>query len=101
MVIRFSRNMHYTPVSLDMYAMRPPEKILALNRWLQEYCNAKGYLYLDYLYSLLDGKGLMRKDLSEDGCHPNAAAYRAMAPLAEAAIAEALKRSQKRSVKAK
>jgi lysophospholipase L1-like esterase len=86
---------NYTPVSRDMYAMHPPEKILALNRWLQEYCLANGYVYLDYYRALLDEKGMMRKDFSEDGCHPNAAGYQAMAPLAEAAIAKALGRVQK------
>jgi lysophospholipase L1-like esterase len=86
---------NYTPVSRDMYAMHPPEKILALNRWLQEYGLANGYVYLDYYRALLDEKGMMRKDFSEDGCHPNAAGYQAMAPLAEAAIAKALRRVQK------
>ena len=86
---------NYTPVALDMYATHPPEKILALNRWLQEYCQANGYVYLDYHQALVDEKGLMRKDFSEDGCHPNATGYHVMAPLAEAAIAKALTRVQK------
>jgi lysophospholipase L1-like esterase len=86
---------NYTPVALDMYAIHPPEKILALNRWLQEYSKANEYLYLDYYHALIDEKGLMRKDFSEDGCHPNAAGYHAMAPLAEAAIAKALTRVKK------
>ena len=86
---------NYTPASLDMYATHPPEKILALNRWLQESCKANGYIYLDYHRALVDEKGLMTKDFSEDGCHPNAAAYRVMAPLAEAAIANAVRHPQK------
>jgi lysophospholipase L1-like esterase len=86
---------NYTPASLDMYAMHPPEKILALNRWLQEYCKAKGHLFLDYYPALVDEKGMMRKDFSEDGCHPNVAAYGVMVPLAEAAIGKALRRVQK------
>ncbi|MGB9204824.1 MAG: GDSL-type esterase/lipase family protein [Terriglobales bacterium] len=90
---------NYTPVSLDVYATHPPEKILALNRWLQEYSKANGYLYLDYWPALVDEKGLMRKDFSEDGCHPNVAGYHVMAPLAEAAIAKALARPQKRVAK--
>ena len=32
----------------------------------------------------------MKKDLSDDGLHPNAAGYKIMAPLAEAAIEKAL-----------
>jgi hypothetical protein len=37
-----------------MYALRPPEKILALNRWLQEYSETNGYLSRDYHHALLD-----------------------------------------------
>ncbi len=86
---------NYTSDALEVYATHPPEKIRALNRWLQDYCQANGYLYLDYHHVLVDDKGLLRKDFSEDGCHPNGAGYHAMAPVAEAAIATAIQRSQK------
>jgi lysophospholipase L1-like esterase len=39
---------------------------------------------------MVDEKGLLKRDLSEDGLHPNATGYKIMAPLAEAAIAKAL-----------
>ena len=32
----------------------------------------------------------MKKDLADDGLHPNAAGFKVMAPLAEAAIEKAL-----------
>ena len=32
----------------------------------------------------------MKKDLADDGLHPNAAGYKIMAPLAESAIEKAL-----------
>lgn len=83
---------NYTAASLDMFTMHQPEKILALNRWLQGYSKTNGYSFLDYYPALIDEKGLMRKDFSEDGCHPNVAAYHVMVPLAEAAIAKALRR---------
>ena len=35
----------YTERAGDMLSQRPPEKILALNRWLKEYCAAHGYVY--------------------------------------------------------
>ena len=34
---------------------------------------------------------MLKKDLAEDGLHPNAAGYKIMAPLAEAAIQKAMK----------
>jgi lysophospholipase L1-like esterase len=39
---------------------------------------------------MVDDRGYMKKDLAEDGLHPNAAGYKIMAPLAETAIEKAL-----------
>jgi lysophospholipase L1-like esterase len=77
---------NYTPRSHDFFAQRSPAKILELNRWLKSYCASNGCLYLDYFSSMVDDKGLMKKDLSDDGLHPNASGFKLMAPLAEAAI---------------
>ncbi len=40
---------------------------------------------------MVDAKGLLRAELSEDDLHPNAAGYAIMAPLADAAIQAALR----------
>lgn len=77
---------NYTPQSQELFAQRSPERILALNRWLKEYCGANGHFYLDYFAAMVDDKGLLKRDLAEDGLHPNKAGYRIMAPMAEAAI---------------
>jgi lysophospholipase L1-like esterase len=83
----------YTERSKDFFAQRSPEKILALNRWLKTYCAtaSNNCLYLDYFSAMVDDKGLMKKDLADDGLHPNAAGFKIMAPLAEAAIEKAMK----------
>ena len=81
---------NYTEKSKDFFAQRPPEKILALNLWLKAYSEAHGCTYLDYFSAMVDDKGYLKKDLAEDGLHPNAAGHKIMAPLAEAAIAKAL-----------
>jgi lysophospholipase L1-like esterase len=81
---------NYTPQAQDFFAQRPSEKILELNRWLKAYCTANGYVYLNYFSAMVDEKGMLKKDLSDDGLHPNAAGYKVMAPLAEAAIEKAL-----------
>jgi lysophospholipase L1-like esterase len=82
----------YTEGAGDMFTQRPPEKILALNGWLKNYCTnpANGCIYLDYFSAMSDDKGYMKKDLADDGLHPNAAGYKIMTPLAEAAIEKAL-----------
>jgi len=81
---------NYTPQSQDLFAQRSPEKILRLNRWLKDYCASNGLIYLDYFNAMVDEKGLLKRDLAEDGLHPNKAGYAIMAPLAQAAIERAL-----------
>jgi acyl-CoA thioesterase I len=81
---------NYTPKSQDFYAQRPIARILALNEWLKGYCAGSGAVYLDYFSAVVDDKGLLRRDLADDGLHPNKAGYAIMAPLAEQAIQKAL-----------
>src|SRR5882724_4614582 len=68
---------------------RPPDKILALNDWLNKYCVQNKFVYLDYFSAMVDDKGFLKRDLSDDGLHPNKAGYALMAPLAEKAIQSA------------
>jgi lysophospholipase L1-like esterase len=70
--------------------LRPQGKIADWNDWLKSYAAASGSVYLDYYSALATGRNF-RKDLTEDGLIPNDAGYKVMAPLAEQAIAAALK----------
>ena len=81
---------NYTAASAELFADRPPARILALNRWLQAWCAAHGTTYLDYFSHMVDTQGLLRRELADDGLHPNEAGYRVMAPLAESAIRSVL-----------
>jgi acyl-CoA thioesterase I len=87
---------NYTPRSQEFFAERSPEKILALNRWLRNYCEPSSVRdpapcsYLDYFSALADKRGYLKKELSDDGLHPNAAGYKIMAPMAQSAIEQAL-----------
>jgi acyl-CoA thioesterase-1 len=40
---------------------------------------------------MVDDQGMLRAELSEDDLHPNARGYAIMSPLAEAAIAQAMR----------
>ena len=80
------------PVSTPtQITMRPPDKILQLNQWMQEHAKQEGFLYLDYHSALKDDQGLLRSELANDGLHPNAAGYKIMAPLVDAAIQQAMR----------
>ncbi|HKX30834.1 MAG TPA: SGNH/GDSL hydrolase family protein [Blastocatellia bacterium] len=82
-----------TPVC-DCYTkqtvLRPQGKIIGINGWLKEYAAQSGAVYLDYYSALADGRNLKR-ELTGDGLLPNDAGYAVMAPLAEQAIAQALR----------
>lgn len=72
---------------------RPPAKIRALNDWLRRYCLEQQHIYLDYYSQMLDPQEMLKAELSDDGLHPNARGYAVMAPLADAAIQQALQQS--------
>ena len=69
----------------------PRAEIAAVNSWMRDYCEKKHIVYLDYYSAMVDSNRGMKKELTIDGVHPNADGYKVMSPLAEAAIAEALK----------
>lgn len=81
---------NYTDDAKESFALRPRERILALNRWLKDYCAKNGLVYLDYFSAMVDDKGMLKRELSDEGLHPNAAGYKIMAPLADKAIARAI-----------
>jgi lysophospholipase L1-like esterase len=81
---------NYTPRAQEFFASRPGERIVALNRWMREYTAASGLVYLDYYSAMVDDRGMLRRDLAEDGLHPNVTGYAIMARLADEAIQRAL-----------
>lgn len=72
--------------------LEPAPKIVALNRWIRDYAVSHGAVYLDFHTAMADERQGLRGELSADGVHPHEAGYRVMAPLAERAIAQALRR---------
>ena len=70
--------------------LQPAEKIVSLNKMIKNYADSHGIVYLDYFSSLVDERKGLKKEYSGDGVHPNEIGYKIMAPLAEAAIKEAL-----------
>ena len=77
--------------------LRPAPKIIALNAWLKHYARTNHAVYLDYHTPMADARMGLKRELGDDGVHPNLAGYRIMAPLVESAIREALKRTLPRA----
>jgi lysophospholipase L1-like esterase len=82
---------NYTDAAKDVVKERKPAKLVALNSWLRAFCAARGYGFADYHAALVDGQGLMAAAYTQDGVHPLDNGYAVMAPIAERAIAQALK----------
>ena len=87
---------NYTHDAEESFALRPRDRILALNQWLKDYCAKNNLIYLDYFGALVDERGLLKRALSEDGLHPTDAGYKIMASLAEKAIQKALAENSSR-----
>jgi lysophospholipase L1-like esterase len=81
---------NYTHDAEESFALRPRERILALNKWLKDYCATNRFVYLDYFSALVDEQGMLKRNLADDGLHPTDTGYKIMAPLAEKAIQKAL-----------
>jgi len=69
----------------------PVTQIVALNQWVERYCASSNFIFLDYYSALVGSDGQMKEGVSDDGVHPNAKGYALLKPLAEKAIADALK----------
>lgn len=82
---------HTTAGNFPQMTLRPMARIRALNEWMRKYAADHGDVYLDYFSAMLDERGLMKAELTQDDLHPNAAGYAIMRPLAEAAITRALR----------
>jgi len=87
---------NYTHDAEESFALRPRDRILALNKWLKDYCAKNGFVYLDYFSALVDERGMLKRALADDGLHPTDAGYKIMAPLAEKAIQQALAENRAR-----
>ncbi|MFD0792718.1 SGNH/GDSL hydrolase family protein [Mucilaginibacter litoreus] len=72
-------------------AINPVEKVSRLNSMLKQYAAEKGIVYLDYFTKMVDDKAGLPAKYSKDGVHPNLEGYKVMEPLAQQAIAKALK----------
>jgi len=70
----------------------PDEKIPALNSAIRTYAKENNLVYLDYFSALANTRNGMDPELAADGVHPTRKGYEIMAPMAEAAIEEALSR---------
>lgn len=73
-------------------------RIATLNAWWKTYAKQIGATYADY-WSVLHVGDALNPAYGTDGVHPNAQGYAAMAPVADAAIKQALAKAQPRRMR--
>ena len=73
-------------------AIDPVPKVKALNEMIKAYADQHSIVYLDYFTAMADARRGLPANLSKDGVHPTLEGYKVMEPLAEKAIAAAVKK---------
>lgn len=73
-------------------SINPVPKVKALNEMIKAYADKNNIVYLDYFTAMADSRRGLPANLSKDGVHPNLEGYKVMEPLAEKAIATAIKK---------
>ena len=63
--------------------INPVEDIRALNRWIAEYARRENLSFIDYYSALEDPRHAFRRELTDDGVHPNKAGYAVMRAILE------------------
>ncbi|WP_271299848.1 GDSL-type esterase/lipase family protein [Sphingomonas sp. CV7422] len=84
----------YTEAARNVVKERNPAELRVLNAWLRAFCARRGYAFADYYAALVDKRGLMAARYTNDGVHPLDNGYARMTPIAAAAIAQALRKTQ-------
>ena len=66
--------------------IKPAEKVRKLNALLQSYSYENKLAYVDYYSAMVNDSHGLKKELGEDGIHPNKNGYLIMEPILEKAI---------------
>jgi lysophospholipase L1-like esterase len=72
--------------------LRSPAVIEEVNTWLRDVAAVRGLPVADYHAALRDARGLLRRELSDDGLHPNVAGYAQMQSVVTPLVAQELMR---------
>ena len=64
----------------------PANKVVQLNSMIEAYAKKHHLAYVDYFSSMADTPNGLKKDLGDDGVHPNVEGYMIMEPLIEKAL---------------
>jgi lysophospholipase L1-like esterase len=75
--------------------MEPGPKVVKLNAMLNKYAKEHNIPFVDYYTPMVNDSLGLKKELGDDGVHPNEKGYMIMEPLVEKAISDLSKKSKK------
>lgn len=78
--------------------LTPASQIRSMNVWLRDFARAERIVFADYYSALATAEGALNPAITNDGAHPEASGYAIMRPIAERAIAQALRRHPRERV---
>jgi lysophospholipase L1-like esterase len=85
---------NYTERAQMFFPQRSMDQIRTLNVWLKDFAARNHYPYVDYFSAMLDERGLLKRDLADDGLHPNATGYALMVKMLEPTIEKVVESHQ-------
>jgi lysophospholipase L1-like esterase len=74
----FASNLAVTDAAPNRAGDRPPARLDELNAWIKGYALSSEHGFIDYRPAVNDERGLLRRELSEDGVRLNARGYAAL-----------------------
>lgn len=69
----------------------PADKVIELNKLLQNYCKKNNIIYVDYYSKMANDQKGLEVEIANDGVHPTLSGYQIMKPL----VLEAIKKASK------
>lgn len=70
--------------------IEPAEKVVKLNALIKSYAQRNNIIYVDYFSEMVNDKNGLKKELGDDGIHPNLKGYLVMEPMVEKEINKVL-----------
>ncbi len=72
--------------------MEPAEKVIQLNKMIEQYCLDHTIPYANYYSKMVDEQKGLNKEFTKDGVHPTLAGYKIMEPIIEKIISKTLRK---------
>ena len=74
----FASNLPVNDNVRNQTGTHPPGGLNELNAWIKGYALSSEHGFIDYRPAVSDERGMLRKEFSEDGVHPNSRGYAVM-----------------------